>query len=467
MGIFDFFKKKTKPPPTAAEQPKANDNAITTNLQQAAPSPADEDLATAKTDFETGDYRQALRTLGWGFRKDAQLLPLYEMAAQCLEELDAPEEKALYEAVIRNPADAAAYQELGNYYFSDGLYDLAQPFYQAALTYAPGNSVIRHDLAIAHARRFNMRKAIEVLSGNAPYDFWDLYFLTKCRILDGDIADAPATVNELQAFLEQQQDQSQMAIPRQKVAELQEMLVRYDTIPQVQRHIRDWHFIQYGGIILDYFEEEEEDGYVAGGRYVASWGQDEALKYIAIQLQAYTTKLGINIQSIVACDDRDSEITGRLLAQQHGLPFTLLQEDGQYEDCLVVAAASSLLPYEASSTIYDNQVTFALNHNWLAPSPVTPDIIGFMTQSYSFPWGAGYRVSETNEGGLETLPADERSPEIIATDIFECALTADATYPHLDFYLARKDYLKGIGARTNNNRYNFTIESPVPGSFFA
>ncbi|PSK95323.1 tetratricopeptide repeat protein [Taibaiella chishuiensis] len=468
MGIFDFLKKKTTPSPATTDQQQPTPPPAAANQQAPVASPAEEDLQKAKADFEAGNFQDALRASGWGFRKDADYLPLYEIAAQCLEALEAPEEQALYEAVLRNPSDATAYQELGNYYFSNGMYDLAQPFYERSLLLAPGNAEARHDLAIAYARRFNMNKAIEVLSATAgAYDFWDLYFLTKCRILNRETENARDATNELVAFLDAQQEQDDLDIPRQKVAELQEMLQRCNTLSEVRHHIRDWQFIQYGGIILDYFDEEEEDGFVAGGRYVASWGQEETLKHIARKLQEYTTKLGINVQSIVACDDRDSEITGRLLALQYGLPFSLYQEEGQYEDCLVVAADSRHLSYEAFSTIRNNQVTFALNHNWLAPSGVTPDIIGFMTQSYSFPWEAGFRISETREGEVEKTAADQRPAEVIAAGIFAMEPELLGASPNLEFYLAHKDYLKGIGTKTNDNRYNFTIESPVPGSFFA
>jgi hypothetical protein len=38
--------------------------------------------------------------------------------------------------------------------------------------------------------------------------------------------------------------------------------------------------------------------------------------------------------------------------------------------------------------------------------------------------------------------------------------------PLFSFYRQRRDHLKGIGMRSNNQRYNFMIESPVPGSYF-
>jgi tetratricopeptide (TPR) repeat protein len=444
MGLFDVFKKQ-------------DDN-----------SPAKEDLAKAKENFDKGEFQETLRTLIWGFKKDVDYKPLYKLAADSLGKLNASDEQKLFEAINKNINDSNAFHNLGNFYFSIGHYDLAQTFYEKTLQLNPNNEEAPHDLAISYARRFQISKAVEVLTNSKSNDFWNLYFLNKCKILDKKVDGVHKAINDLQSFLDGQPNQDDVAIPKMKVAELQETLQRFNTIPDIQTHIRDWQFIQYGGVVLDYFEEGKDSEYVAGGRYVASWGSNESIKTIANKLKQFGDKLSISFQGIVSLNDRDSEIIGRLLAKEFGVSFNFYEPKNTNHGCLIVSSDSShFAGHEELNTIQNGQIVFSVNHSWLDPSIVSPDIIGFMTQTYSFPWtGGGMRVIDMGRRNIERIPPDNRSAEEIATDIFNIQQQQEVIKKHLEFYADRKNYLKGIGEQTNNNRYNFMIESPVSGSYF-
>ncbi|NBW36424.1 MAG: tetratricopeptide repeat protein [Cytophagia bacterium] len=444
MGLFDIFKKQ-------------EDN-----------SPAKEDLAKAKEHFDKGEFQETLRTLMWGFKKDADFKPLYKLAADSLRKLNAADEQLLFEAINKNINDSNAFHNLGNFYFSVGHYDLAQTFYEKTLQLNPNNEEVPHDLAISYARRFQISKAVEVLTNSKSNDFWNLYFLNKCKILDKKVEGVQEAINDLQSFLEGQPNQDDLVIPKMKVNELQETLQRFNTISEIQTHIRDWQFIQYGGAVLDYFEDGEHGDYVAGGRYVASWGSNESIKTITNKLKQFADKLSISFQGVVSLSDRDSEIIGRLLAKEFGVSFNFYEPTNSNQDCLVVSSDSShFIEHQELNKIQNGQVVFSVNHNWLDSSIVSPDIIGFMTQTYSFPWaGGGLRVIDMESRKIERIPQDNRSAEEIATDIFNIKQQQEDINKHLEFYAQRKSYLKGIGKLTNNNRYNFMVESPVPGSYF-
>ena len=444
MGLFDKFKRQ-------------DEN-----------SPAKEDFTKAKELFNKGEFQETMRTLAWGFKKDVNYKPLYKLAADSLGKLDASEEQKHFEAIIKNIKDFNAFRNLGNFYFSVGHYDLAQTFYEKTLQLNPKDEEAPHDLAISYARRFQISKAVEVLTNTTSNDFWNLYFLNKCKILDKKVDGVQEAINNLQVFLDEQPTQDDVAIPKMKIAELQETLQRYNTIPEIQIHIRDWQFIQYGGVVLDYFEEGEERDYVAGGRYVASWGSNESIKSVANKLKQFADKLSISFQGIVSFNDRDSEIIGRLLALEFGIAFNFYEPTNHNQGCLVVSSDSShFTEQEELNTIKNGQIIFSANHNWLDSSVISPDIIGFMTQTYSFPWsGGGMRVIDMESRNIEKIPSDNRSTEEIAKDIFNIQQQQQDISTHLEFYSERKDYLKGIGKQTNNSRYNFMIESPVPGSYF-
>ncbi|WPV67001.1 hypothetical protein [Chitinophaga sp. LS1] len=179
-------------------------------------------------------------------------------------------------------------------------------------------------------------------------------------------------------------------------------------------------------------------------------------------------KLSISFLSVVSLPDRDSEIVGRVLAKELGIGFGLYDPQKLNQDCLIVSADSSYFQdYEQLNGINNNQVVFSANHSWLDNAIVSPDIIGFMTQTYSFPWsGGGMRVTDVESGKIEKIPPDNRSAEEIAMDIFNIKQEPEDIDKHLEFYLEHKQYLKGIGNSSGDKRYNFMIESPVPGSYF-
>jgi tetratricopeptide (TPR) repeat protein len=444
MGLFDIFKKQ-------------DDN-----------SAAKEDLTKAKELFDKGEFQETLRTLMWGFKKDVDYKPLYKLAADSLGKLNATDEQKLFEAINKNINDSNAFHNLGNFYFSVGHYDLAQTFYEKTLQLNPNNEEAPHDLAISYARRFQVSKAVEVLTNSKSNDFWNLYFLNKCKILDKKVEGVQEAINDLQSFLDEQPNQDDVVIPKMKVSELQETLQRFNTISEIQTHIRDWQFIQYGGAVLDYFEDGEDGDYVAGGRYVASWGSNESIKTIANKLKQFANKLSISFKGVVSLSDRDSEIIGRLLAKEFGVSFSFYNPTNPNQGYLIVSSDSSLFTeHEELNTIQNGQVVFSANHNWLDSSIVSPDIIGFMTQTYSFPWtGGGMRIVDMESRNIERIPPDNRSAEEIATDIFNIEQESEDINIHLEFYSKRKEYLKGIGNQSSNQRYNFMIESPVPGSYF-
>ncbi|HJT73604.1 MAG TPA: hypothetical protein VJ720_06290, partial [Chitinophaga sp.] len=107
-----------------------------------------------------------------------------------------------------------------------------------------------------------------------------------------------------------------------------------------------------------------------------------------------------------------------------------------------------------------------LNHSWLGSAMITPDIIGFMSQSYWYPWGEGQmRINETTQE-VEHTPADNRTPAVIANDIYHAQPEEKDLSAQMDFYRKHAHALKGIGEHATLRRYNFLTESPVPGSYF-
>jgi len=453
MGLFSFGKKGKEEKPSGKQFPPQD-------------SAAAEDLERARSLFAQGEYRETLRAIGSGFEKDVNYRALYELASETLEKLGGDGEKQLFTAVLQAPASSAAYKDLGNFYFSNVHYNLATVFYEKTLELSPDDQEVRHDLALCYARRFQVQRAVNLLELSGSDDFWDVYFLNKCKVLTGETEGVQEVLDELREMLDAQPDQEQMIFPKSKVNEVHEMLRRYHTVDDPRMHIRDWHYIQYGGVLLDYFDDSEN--YVAGGRYVASWGSFESVKAAAVRLRRFMETLTVPVRSVVAMPDRDSEIVGRVIAQQLGTDLSIYDPQYSYTDCLIVAAQNSAFNgHQELTTVRNGQLLYALHLDWLEAAHICPDIAEFMAQAYYFPWnGGGFKVIDAESGKFERTEPDTRPAIEIAAEISALQQEETGMEDLLRFYAERRSLLKGIGTEAGEQRYNFMIESPVPGSYF-
>lgn len=430
-------------------------------------SPAKEEYDQARQSYAAGSYQEAIRILSRGFSKDVNFQPLYQLTADCLDQLEAEEEAQLFKNTLSNFNQFESFYDLGRHFFDFGHYDMAIPFLQKANELKPTDDEVTHDLAIVFSRRFQIQKAIQVLEQNDPGGyFWNYWFWLKLKILAGDIAGVEEGLQDLSLVLDEEPHQEDVIIARQKVEEVKEILARYQQVQTPRIHIQDWHFIQYGGIILDFFEDD--DNYVAGGRYVATWGSLPSIKEILHRLKIYTQEFGLEFTGIRYMPERNAEIVGLAAAKELDLPCTPYDPAQENKKVLIVAANSfEMDTCRELAEVRDGQVVFALNHAWLEAASIAPDIIGLMSQSYSFPWeGGGLRIIDLEQGGTERTEPDERSPQEIAADIFEEKVEQALDQERLDFYLSHREYLKAMGSKVNNHRFNFMIESPVPGSYF-
>jgi len=330
----------------------------------------------------------------------------------------------------------------------------------------PSDFNTAHDLAIVYARRFQIQKGIEVLERNNPTnDFWNYWFWLKLKVLSGDTNEVTKGLNQLKTVLDTVKNQEETAFPRQKIEEIRELLARFNQVQAPRIHIQDWQFIQYGSIMLDFFEDTED--YVAGGRYVATWGSNQSIKELTNRLKIYLKAFNLDFEGIRYLEGRNSEIIGLATAKEMALSSKVYNPEEDNKNCLIIAANSSdFNDYQELSKVKDGQLVFALNHSWLEAASITPDIIGFMSQSYYFPWDGGGFNLNMEKGKTEKTAPDKRRAAEIAEDIFQEKVEEQTDKAKLNFYLNNRDYLKAIGSKVNNHRFNFMVESPVPGSFF-
>jgi tetratricopeptide (TPR) repeat protein len=431
-------------------------------------SEAIKDFEEASNLYESSDYQGALRALSWGFRKDVNYKPLYTLSVKALSMLEATQEATLFIEALNHFDQFEPFNNLGTHFFDAERYDLSIPFLEKAILLDASMSDTAHDLALAYSRTFQIDKALEVLETNHHHenDFWSYWFWCKLRILNNMPDGIEEALDELNDILNQMANQQELEIPRQKVTEINEVLTRYHLIAKPMMHIRDWHFIQYGGAILDYFEDS--DTYVAGGRYVATWGSNESINIICHKLKIFLESIDFKVKQVRYLDDKNSHIIGLIASKALGLNAQRYDVDKNSNNALIVGAnTSDFDAHQEFAQIKKGQILFSLNHNWLESAYLTPDIIGFMSQTYYFPWdGNGIKIIDAEKGITETSEPDNRDAIDIAADIFKSDDSPAMDSKILSYYKKHKEYLKAIGSKSGKIRYNYMIESPVVGSYF-
>jgi hypothetical protein len=438
-------------------------------------SPARRYLKAAQKAWTAGDPRGALRELVQGLRADAGYKPIYKLAAQCLRALEAEDEARLVEALLADFHSAAPFYAAGDYYAGDQNFALALPLLERAHTLAPQRLDVALTLAQTYTSRFRPQDAYDTLKrAGLQGDFWATYeFYWAALLCNRDLTEIAEFVEVERAHVARADLEAELRESlNYALDKLAQALARLQAFPpESPPRIWDWHFIQYGGAILDYFDDREaEDALdIAGGRWVALWISPAHVAMLLHKLARLLTTLEREPQRVIALPDRDSQIIGRAAALVLDLPFALAEEGGEapaQPHTLLVAADQRQLRDKTLLPVLAGQTIFALNLHWLHHGGLTPDIAGVLTQALYLPWNGGIRADWKTQEIVNTAP-DKRPAEDIAEEVVATEPKQDARFQEtLAFYRARAAYLKG-GGRGGDLRLPFHCDSPVPGSYFA
>jgi tetratricopeptide (TPR) repeat protein len=434
-------------------------------------SPAEKHYSFAMAAFKENNYRETLRLLTCAFIEDSAFKPAYELVCQCMEQLSFSDEAKLFREVLGHFDNYEAFYNLGYYYIDIGQNKLAIPFLERALTLSGGSCEVAIELSVAYNSQFQPEKALEVLKRvDLGSDFWAWYQYYWCALLSGEVEGIYEFIKGTKNYFDSalKQENSETAPLYYVLEKLQQCLNRYNTIKQVEPIIKHWHYIQYGASILDYFEESISENVlpVTGGRYASKFGQYSEVKKIICRLRAYTEGIRFLPETIYFLPDRDSEILARVTAQIFNITCKEYCNKRLKEKHIVLAADNrdfNVCPELAS--IKANQLVFSYNHHWLENSLITPDVCGFMSQMYVFPWqGGALRVNPENSI-LDKAEKDERPAEEVAKAICEEVCEPDEVFEEiLQFYSERKEFLKG-GKKGGSKRLSFNTDSPVKGAY--
>lgn len=427
----------------------------------------------AQAAFESGDPGEALRQLVFGFHADPGYKPLYELAAQCLEGMEAEQEAGLFGQVVEDFDSAQPFFRLGYFYIDQQNERLALPFLERAYQLEPESDVVVMELALARAANFDPAGAFELFAGHElKNDF--LLSLQKhwYGLLAGKRCGIEQFVHSARRFLEDSENtenDSERQSLEMLVDKMEEAFRRYHALGAVRQHIRDWQFIQYGGAVLycDEASRQEEGELVAGGRWVSLFATYEVVAEVLYRLKALLRMLERAVTQVIAVDDRDSRILGEAMARILGVGFAIdegkpLKTDG----ALVVAADARSIQSPIRFAVNDPPHTvFAFNQHWLQGAPLAADVTGLMSQGLVWPWEHRPQVDpETQE--VRMLEPDERPEEAIAEQIASVSEPdPERLQEVVEYYRPLGKWIKG-GACRQPRRYPFLKESPVAGTYF-
>lgn len=426
-------------------------------------------LESAKENFAQGKYQECLRLLTFAFNQNPDNRDSYVLAGMCLKQMGADDEAKMFEHVVSQFDSSKAFFDLG-YHFIDAGHDrLAVPMLERAFKLEPGNSNIGLELAIALCALFQPAQAREVLlQCDLSSSFWVGYQFYWSSLLCGITDGAEQFSKESRRQFLSQAASHEIRGALYALDKLDELRIRLAVMQKPPLEIQYWHFIQYGAAILDYFNEDEEQLNVAGGRWVYVGVSYQQLATTLNKLHRLLNELGKSPRQIIGLPDQDSAIIATAAGKIFDLPVQIVSKanEASQDDSLLIAANNWNLVEVPLERVLKGQTVFAFNHNWLNQGPNTPDVSGLMTQYCTWPWSKDRLLIDPETNQRMEVEEDTRSIEEIANEFaYPVADLGDKFADLLSFYKDNSVYLKG-GRLGGNKRWRFIPDSPVPGSYF-
>ncbi|MBX7241816.1 MAG: hypothetical protein K1X92_08710 [Bacteroidia bacterium] len=424
----------------------------------------------AKSHLALKEYNETLRTVQTGLIFNSAYKPFYELALETLLNFEADEEAILFEKALADFESHTPFFDLGYHFVEVNQWPMAEAMLERANALKPEDCDVAYEYSLALAANFRFQKALDVLKKtNYTADFWTSYRVYFFEILlNQDIKTAKEFIRYIRQVIYEkpvQDEDDKFAL--YKLNQLQEMVQRMESVGNPEQHIRDYHFVQYGGAILHFMDNEEEIS-VAGGRAAALWLSSASVRNIAENTHSFLNEMELKPRQILHAPERNSLILATILGNLLNIPFQVLDKtNAGKEDSLIIAAKSEdFAEWRALSEIQPRQWTMVWGMNWLEEAVFCPDITGVIAQYIYFPWEETIRI-DSGTGNPERVPADNRNAGIIAREISDLLAeeTEKAAFEkHLTFYKKQKQLLKC--AQNKGKRHLFVRESPLGGSFF-
>ncbi len=432
-----------------------------------------EAIEAARAALASGDARAAFGALRPALEHPAPfdraaLRAFVEVAFQ----LAGPELADEVNAVVERPDDVKALHALGYDLIEQQLDLVAAGVLDRARALAPTDASVLSELVAALERAGHHATACERLvaapGGVLEGSFVLRYLLAWNTAMTGDLAALRAQARELRPASD---DERFMA------ARLDGLLARADVARAAgaldDRDLRGWHFVINGGLLL----------------HVSPHGLDEPMRgrYALVQDQERLCREGIErarvaleasrvfVDRVLVLPERSSQILGLATARALQLP-AVAWEDEHEGPGLVVAYELEALGddlYRAVRPHRPGQVLWSHASRWTADQPIAPDLVTFLHQFNTPPWGEQLGVVPDGAGvrryEVDAAPADELAERIVAAELEPDALHDLDALRAFVAACARVDdeQHRGGAWRSSGLRRKQWAGGPVPSARFA
>ncbi|MGQ9629697.1 MAG: tetratricopeptide repeat protein [bacterium] len=428
-------------------------------------------LEGAKASFEEGAYRHAFDLLRWALINNPKSKAGYELAVKVLRALGEEEEAMMFEEVLEAADEAEPYYHLGYHYIDCGQYDLAAALLGRCAELAPDSPEVNHELGYALMKTSRFAEAISAFhrAFALEEDFPTAFSLSRCYALTNAVEEAEEYMRRAKRLAVEDDH-------RELIAELRGIITRLRRFPPSGfKNIRDWHFIEYGGSILNLAEEEFGEGnYVAGGRYVILWSSYQLVGRILTTLVRMMKRLSYRPRFVLSHGEPARPLSWAVsmaldIPIEEFDPWNTPRERG----ILITARSEDLGDIVDSLRDHsENLAVFSFSLCWTKDQLVVPEIAGLMSQVCFLPWDEQMRAEyDRNEGRrrIVNVPKDPRPPQEIARNIWgacDGSREEDELARILNYYSARRDFLFFNNSNKYPKRAYFSLESPVSGAKF-
>ncbi|MDQ3367009.1 MAG: hypothetical protein M3680_16420 [Myxococcota bacterium] len=204
---------------------------------------------------------------------------------------------------------------------------------------------------------------------------------------------------------------------------LAEMVRRADRVGGAtlldDRDLRGWHYVLTGGLLLHQspygFDEPMH------GRY--AWLGDSVAR-IATGIERLARLVqGLDVPCVYAPPGHNHEVIAHAVARKLGLSIAPWPAIGAPAPGLVVMYDLGELPESEIARLLQRragQIVFAHASPWTEDSPIAADVTTLLYQTITPPWGEAVVVDPESQE-VQTAPADDRPPAVIAEDILGSA----------------------------------------------
>ncbi len=342
-----------------------------------------------------------------------------------------PTEIEIFEALQEDRKNPMAYYQMGSRFFQMGRPAMGLPFFVQArniiFELAPA------DLQQASQDYLQLRQAIEVdysqtLMDSGSYEeaieafhalndtygglpIWLLLEMAECYALLRQMDEAQA-VYEM-ATPEAAAGFAGMEEVREEIGDL---LARvYDFDDDTEMTLRQWHYVQTRGILVETNGQEE----LPGERFVLWQPSEEDIAWVTGQTAAMLEQMELAPNKILWLGE-SSETLARIFARWWEIAPENIRayqpgdnNDSEDELALLCMAHSYDIPDEETlaelAAARPGLILFALDLHWTDRQPITPDIAGFMSQICNLPWETRIEMSEDQQSAAQV--EDTRTPD--------------------------------------------------------